>query len=90
MTSTLNIQLPDALRRFVDMRASDNDIYATPSEYIRDLIRKDLHQQQESQDIDLAETLFESLNAPTEPMPKNFFDKYEKAFAPKSKRSSKK
>ena len=41
MSSSLNIQLTDELRRYVDMRASDDDVYATPSEYIRDLIRRD-------------------------------------------------
>ena len=42
MASTLNVQLTDELRRHVDMRASDNDVYATPSEYIRDLVRRDM------------------------------------------------
>ena len=42
MASTLNIQLTDELRRHIDMRASDNDVYATPSEYIRDLVRRDM------------------------------------------------
>jgi antitoxin ParD1/3/4 len=42
MASTLNVQLTDELRRYVDMRASDNDVYATPSEYIRDLVRRDM------------------------------------------------
>ena len=42
MSSSLNVQLTDALRKYVDERASDNDIYATPSEYIRDLIRQDM------------------------------------------------
>lgn len=42
MASSLNIQLTDALRKYVDERASDNDVYATPSEYIRDLIRQDM------------------------------------------------
>ncbi len=41
MSSTLNISLTDELRRFVDMRANDQDVYSTPSEYIRDLIRRD-------------------------------------------------
>ncbi len=45
MSSSLNIHLTDELRRFVDERASDNDIYATPSEYIRSLIRKDMETQ---------------------------------------------
>jgi antitoxin ParD1/3/4 len=42
LASTLNVQLTDALRKYVDERASDNDVYATPSEYIRDLIRQDM------------------------------------------------
>lgn len=45
MSSSLNIQLTKELRRFVDARASDDDVYATPSEYIRDLIRKDMEEQ---------------------------------------------
>ena len=40
MSTSLNVQLTDALRKYVDERASDKDVYATPSEYIRDLIRQ--------------------------------------------------
>lgn len=42
MSSSLNVSLTDELRRFVDSRASDDDVYSTPSEYIRDLIRRDM------------------------------------------------
>ena len=42
MSSSLNVQLTDALREYVNERASDKDVYATPSEYIRDLIRQDM------------------------------------------------
>jgi antitoxin ParD1/3/4 len=42
LSSSLNVQLTDALRKYVDERASDTDVYATPSEYIRDLIRRDM------------------------------------------------
>jgi antitoxin ParD1/3/4 len=42
MSSSLNVQLTNELRRYIDMRASDNDVYATPSEYIRDLVRRDM------------------------------------------------
>ena len=42
MASTLNIQLTDELRRHLDMRVSDDDIFATPSEYICDLVRHDM------------------------------------------------
>lgn len=45
MTSSLNIQLTNELRKFVDLRASDKDVYSTPSEYIRDLIRRDMEEQ---------------------------------------------
>ena len=42
MSSRLNVQLTDTLRKYVDERTSDKDVYATPSEYIRDLIRQDM------------------------------------------------
>ena len=45
MASSLNISLTDELRRFVDSRAGDHGCYATPSEYLRDLIRKDMSEQ---------------------------------------------
>jgi len=45
MTSSLNIQLTNELRKYVNQRASDKDVYATPSEYIRDLIRRDMEEQ---------------------------------------------
>ena len=56
MSSSLNIQLTDALRKYVDERASDKDVYATPSEYIRDLIRQDM------QDRAVATKIFEGLD----------------------------
>ena len=42
MSSSLNVSLTDELRNYVNTRASDADVYATPSEYIRDLIRQDM------------------------------------------------
>lgn len=42
MSRVLNVQLTDALRKYVDERASDKEVYATPSEYICDLIRQDM------------------------------------------------
>ncbi len=44
MGSTLNLSLTDELRAFVDGQAGDGTMYATPSEFVRDLIRK--HKQQ--------------------------------------------
>lgn len=42
MSSSRNVQLTHTLRKYVDERASDKDVYVTPSEYIRDLIRQDM------------------------------------------------
>jgi len=56
VSSSLNVQLTDALRKYVDERASDKDVYATPSEYIRDLIRQDM------QDHAVATKIFEGLD----------------------------
>ncbi len=42
MSSSLNLSLTDEMRKYVDKRASDTDLYATPSEFIRDLIRRDM------------------------------------------------
>jgi len=38
--STMNISLPDALKSFVDHQVEEGG-YATSSEYVRELIRKD-------------------------------------------------
>lgn len=45
MASSLNLSLTDELRDFVNSRAGDTGLYATPSEYIRDLIRHDMASQ---------------------------------------------
>ena len=42
MAQSLNLSLTDELRRYVDARSGDGDVYATPSEFIRDLIRSRL------------------------------------------------
>ncbi len=45
MSSSLNLSLTNELREFVDMRSGDDGLYATPSEYLRDLIRRDMESQ---------------------------------------------
>ena len=42
MASSLNLSLTEELRSFVDSRIGDAGVYATPSEYVRDLIRRDM------------------------------------------------
>ncbi len=40
MSSTLNLSLTDELRAFVDRNSGDGTLYATPSEFVRDLLRQ--------------------------------------------------
>ena len=39
MGSTINLSLTDELRSFIDSNCGDNELYATPSEFVRDLLR---------------------------------------------------
>lgn len=45
MASSLNLSLTDELREYVDSRTGDHGVYSTPSEYLRDLIRRDMETQ---------------------------------------------
>jgi len=45
MPSSLNLSLTDELRAFVDANSGDGTLYATPSEFVRDLIRRHKLQQ---------------------------------------------
>lgn len=40
MSSTLNLSLTDELRAFIDANCGDGTLYATPSEFVRDLLRQ--------------------------------------------------
>lgn len=40
MSSTLNLSLTDELRAFVDQNSGEGTLYATPSEFVRDLLRQ--------------------------------------------------
>lgn len=39
MATTLNLSLTDDLRSFIDENCGDGTLYATPSEFVRDLLR---------------------------------------------------
>ena len=41
MPASLHISLPDEMHRFVQERTDGTGVHATPSEYVRDLIRRD-------------------------------------------------
>jgi antitoxin ParD1/3/4 len=42
MPTSIHVSLPDAMHRFVLERTNGSGAHATPSEYIRDLIRRDI------------------------------------------------
>lgn len=40
MANSLNLSLTDELRAFIDSNCGDGTLYATPSEFVRDLLRQ--------------------------------------------------
>lgn len=46
MGTTLNLSLTDELRAFVDQNCGDGTLYATPSEFVRDLLRQSKNRQE--------------------------------------------
>lgn len=43
MSTTLNLSLTNELRAFVDQNSGEGTLYATPSEFVRDLLREKKH-----------------------------------------------
>jgi antitoxin ParD1/3/4 len=66
--STMNISLPDQLKAFVDEQVSQRG-YGTSSEYVRELIRKDLDRMQ-LRDLLLAG----AASAPAAPVGEPYFE----------------
>lgn len=54
--SSLNISLPEQLKSFVETQVGQGD-YGTPSEYIRELIRREKERQRERLESELVEAL---------------------------------
>ncbi len=46
MASSINLSLTDELRAFVDQNSGDGTMYATPSEFVRDLLREKKNRQE--------------------------------------------
>jgi antitoxin ParD1/3/4 len=46
MATSLNLSLTDELRAFIDENSGDGTLYATPSEFVRDLLRRHKAQQE--------------------------------------------
>lgn len=40
MANSLNLSLTDELRAFIDQNCGDGTLYATPSEFVRDILRR--------------------------------------------------
>jgi antitoxin ParD1/3/4 len=49
MPTSINLSLTDELREFVDANSGDGTLYATPSEFMRDLIRQQKCRQEAAQ-----------------------------------------
>lgn len=49
MSSSINLSLTDELRLYVDQNCGDGSLYATPSEFVRDLIRQNKQRQEAAQ-----------------------------------------
>jgi antitoxin ParD1/3/4 len=46
MANSLNLSLTDELRAFIDQNSGDGTLYATPSEFVRDILRRQKAQQE--------------------------------------------
>ena len=60
--TTMNVSLPEKMKEFVDGRVEAGG-YQTVSEYVRDLIRKDIHLQQNERNDRLDALLLEGLKS---------------------------
>ncbi|MDC0935571.1 hypothetical protein OAS39_04730 [Pirellulales bacterium] len=49
MANSLNLSLTDELRAFVDCNSGDGTLYATPSEFVRDILRRHKLQEETAQ-----------------------------------------
>lgn len=49
MGSTIKLSLTDELKEFVDQNSGDGTLYATPSEFLRDLLRRQKERQEAAQ-----------------------------------------
>ena len=49
MANSLNLSLTDELRAFINQNSGDGTLYATPSEFVRDILRRHKLQQEAAQ-----------------------------------------
>jgi antitoxin ParD1/3/4 len=60
----VNVRIPERLREFVEEMAGPGGLYQSPSEYVRDLIRRDYERQEEEKWSVLKAELQAGLEAP--------------------------
>ena len=58
----INATLPEALAQFVAQMTGENGLYETPSEYVRDLIRRHMEKTAEAQQYAINSLLRQSIN----------------------------
>ena len=64
MAEGVNVRMPAKLRRFVEEQAGPQGHYQSPSEYIRDLVRRDYERQETDKWALLMEELRPGMEAP--------------------------
>lgn len=70
--SSMNISLPESLRSYVESHV-ESGAYSTPSEFVRDLIRRDREQGE------IQQKLLEGLQSPSVPVGKDFWNNVRRA-----------
>lgn len=61
MIKRLNATLPEPLARFVGEMTGDGGLYETPSEFVRDLIRRYMENMQQSESAEINQLLMQSI-----------------------------
>ena len=82
---TMNIALPESLKQFVQAQVNDGG-YSSASEYVRELIRRDLQVKKAGLEQELLKGLH---SGPATPMPKADWNKLRNKVQTKAKRNSK-
>lgn len=67
MINSIEVEIPNqAMQRFIENRTGPMGMYATPAEYVRDLIRRDFESEEQRHWRALYAELLPGLNAPDE------------------------
>lgn len=78
MTDTINIQLTGELKKLVDTRTGKSGLYTTPYEYVSNLIRRDI-KENEQYEREVAEMLLKARSSSILPYDADEFFKKQRA-----------